>query len=118
MFGNAAAERKAIESTYDAVCGISRPAADYSDGIAQNVYTVIAEGVPCGLSRGGDSSSQDMANVIADSRVLFAAPETDIKAGDTVTVTLYGRTERFEAVGISLLYATHQEVTLQREEHA
>lgn len=118
MFGNVTAERVAIESTYDAVCSISRPSVKSEDGIARPVSAVIAEGVRCGLSRGGDSSGQDIANVIADSRVLFVAPETDIRAGDAVTVTLYGRSETLEAVGIPLLYATHQEVTLTRKEHA
>lgn len=118
MFGNAAAERAAIEQTYDAVCSITRQTAVYSDGTAQGVQTVIAEGLPCGLSRSSNSSGQDTANIISDSRVLFIAPETDIRAGDTVTVTLYGRTERLEAVGMPLLYATHQEVTLERREHA
>ncbi len=118
MFGNASAERAAIERTYDAVCSITRQTTVYSDGIAQSAQTVIAEKIPCGLSRGGDSSGQDMANIISDSRVLFIAPETDIRAGDTVTVTLYSRTEQLEAVGMPLLYATHQEVTLERREHA
>lgn len=118
MFGNVAAERAAIESTYDAVCDISRRTAVLSDEIARGTETLIAAAVPCGLSRGGDSSGQDMANVISDSRVLFIAPETDIRAGDTVAVTLYGRTERLEAVGIPLLYATHQEVTLERRDLA
>ena len=117
-FGCAAAERAAIESTYDAVCSIARPSVKSEDDIARTVSAVIADGVRCGLSRGGDSSGQDMANVIADSRVLFIAPETDIRAGDAVTVSLYGRTETLEAVGMPLLYATHQEVTLVRKENA
>lgn len=118
MFGNASAERRAIESTYDAVCCISRPIPVDNGGVAETVVTVIADGIACGLSRSGDSSNQGMANTIEDSRVLFVAPEVDIKAGDTVAVTLYGRTERLEAVGIPLLYATHQEVALVRKEHA
>lgn len=117
MFGNVTAERKAIERTYDAVCTVSRQFSEYNDGIAQGTVSVIAENVPCALSKGGDSSAQGMANVISDSRVLFIAPETDIRAGDMVTVTLYGRTETLEAVGIPLLYATHIEVTLTREEY-
>lgn len=118
MFGNTSAERKAIERTYDAVCTITRDTTKYNNGIAQGTQSVIAENVPCALSRGGDSSAQDMAGVISDSRVLFIAPETDIRAGDTVAVTLYGRTETLVAVGVPLLYATHQEATLRREEHA
>lgn len=118
MFGNVTAERAAIELTYDAFCTIFRQSAGYLNGIAQETENVIAENIPCALSKGGDSSANDMAGVISDSRVLFIAPETDIKAGDRVTVTLYDRTETLDVVGIPLLYATHQEVTLKREVHA
>lgn len=118
MFGNVTAERAAIELTYDAVCTITRQIVGDFDGIAQGTETVVAENIPCALSKGGDSSSADLAGVISDSRVLFIAPEADIKAGDRVTVTLYGRTETLDVVGIPLLYATHQEVTLKREVHA
>lgn len=118
MFGNVTAERAAIEQTYDAVCTITRSAACCSDGIAQETETVVAENIPCALSKGGDSSSADLAGVISDSRVLFIAPEADIKAGDRVTVTLYGRTETLDVLGVPLLYATHKEVNLGRSEHA
>lgn len=118
MFGNVTAERAAVEQTYDAVCTITRQFAEDVDGIARGTETVIAENVPCALSKGGDSSAVDLAGVISDSRVLFIAPETDVKAGDRVTVTLYGRTETLDVVGVPLLYATHQEVTLKREVHA
>ena len=118
MFGNVTAERAAIEQTYDAVCTITRQSAEEVDGIARGTETVVAENVPCALSKGGDSSAVDLAGVISDSRVLFIAPEADIKAGDRVTVTLYGRTETLDVVGIPLLYATHQEVDLKREVHA
>lgn len=118
MFGNVTAERAAVEQTYDAVCTIARQFAEYSDGIAEGTEIVVAENVPCALSKGGDSSAIDLAGVISDSRVLFIGPETDIKAGDRVTVTLYGRTETLDVVGVPLLYATHQEVTLKREVHA
>lgn len=118
MFGNVTAERAAIEQTYDAVCTIARQSAEDVDGIARGTETVVAENVPCALSKGGDSSAVDLAGVISDSRVLFIAPEADVKAGDRVTVTLYGRTETLDVVGVPLLYATHQEVTLKREVHA
>ena len=118
MFRNVTAERAAVEQTYDAVCTITRQFAEDVDGIARGTETVVAENVPCALSKGGDSSAVDLAGVISDSRVLFVAPEADIKAGDRVTVTLYGRTETLDVVSVPLLYATHQEVTLKREVHA
>lgn len=118
MFGNVTAERAAIELTYDAVCTITRQIVGDFDGIAQWTETVVAENVPCALSKGSDSSANDMAGVISDSRVLFIAPETDIKAGDRVTISLYGRTETLDVLGVPLLYATHKEVNLGRSEHA
>lgn len=112
MFGNVTAERAAIEALYDAVCTVSRSGAVSENGIARNSETIIAENVPCGLSDGSDSSAQAQANVIAHEKRLFIAPETDIKAGDTVSVTAYGRTEAYEAVGVPAVYATHQQVRL------
>lgn len=112
MFGNAAAERAAIETLYDAVCTISRSAAVSENGIARVSCRVISENIPCGLSDGSDSSAQDAANFIAREKRLFVAPEADIRAGDTVSVTAYGRTDIFEVVGIPAVYATHQQVRL------
>lgn len=112
MFGNAAAERAAIEMLYDAVCTVSRSAAVSENGIARVTERIIAENVPCGLSDGSDSSAQQEANFIAREKRLFVAPEVDIRAGDTVSVTAYGRTDSFEAVGIPAVYATHQQVRL------
>ena len=112
MFGAAAAERAAIETLYDAVCTISRSTAVSENNIARVYEKVVAENVPCGLSDGSDSSAQAEANFIAREKRLFVAPEVDIRAGDTVSVTAYGRTESFEVVGIPAVYATHQQVRL------
>lgn len=112
MFGNVTAERAAIESLYDAVCTISRSGAVSEDGIARSSEIIIAENVPCGLSDGSDNSAQAQANVITHEKRLFVSPETDIKAGDTVSVTAYGRTEAYEAIGVPAVYATHQQVRL------
>jgi hypothetical protein len=112
MFGAPSAERAAIEALYDAVCTISRSSAVSADGIARVSGRVIAEDIPCGVSDGSDSSAQDAANFITREKRLFVAPETDVRAGDTVSVTAYGRTDSFEVVGIPAVYATHQQVRL------
>lgn len=112
MFGSPAAERAAIETLYDAVCTIKRSAAVSESGIARAKNRVIAENVPCGLSDGSDSSAQREANFIAREKRLFIAPETDIRTGDSVTVTLYGKTAEYEVVGVPAAYATHLQVRL------
>lgn len=118
MFGNVKAERAAVELLYDAICTISRPDTKVSAGIAFKQYTIAAENIPCGLSAAGDSSVQGDANFINDEKTLFIAPETDIRAGDTVTVAVCGIMQDFEAVGIPMMYATHQQVRLIRRDLA
>ena len=112
MFGAAAAERAAIETLYDAVCTISRSTAVSENNIARVYEKVVGENVPCGLSDGSDSSAQAEANIISREKRLFIAPEVDIRAGDMVSVTAYGRTDDFEVIGIPAVYATHQQVRL------
>lgn len=112
MFGNPAAERAAIETLYDAVCSISRGTATAENSIARVKLETVAENIPCGLSAVSDSSAQEEANRISDEKELFVAPETDIRAGDSVTVEACGRKRCFEAVGVPVVYATHQQVRL------
>ena len=59
-FGCAAAERAAIESTYDAVCSIARPSVKSEDDIARTVSAVIADGVRC--HRGQQSAFHSAGN--------------------------------------------------------
>lgn len=118
MFGIPAAERAAIETLYDAVCSISRGTASAENSIARVKLETVAENIPCGLSAVSDSSAQAQANIIADEKELFVAPEIDIRAGDSVMVKACGRTHSFEVVGVPVVYATHQQVRLVRKDLA
>ncbi|MBE6787762.1 MAG: ABC transporter ATP-binding protein, partial [Ruminococcaceae bacterium] len=52
-----------------------------------------------------------------DAVTLFIAPELEIKQGDVVEVTHFGRTHKYIA-GEPFVYSTHQEILLDREENA
>lgn len=119
MYGNPAAERAAIEMLYDALCSIGRPSVEKRNNIATASYSVISENNPCGLSDVRDNSAQKDADMISDEKELFIAPETDIRAGDLVTVTLiHGSDQQFKVVGVPMVYATHQQVRLVRRDIA
>lgn len=118
MFGNVSAERKAIETLYDAECTVFRAVSETDNFISAEKSAVIAENIPCGLSNVRDSSFQEDCGRIIAEKELFTAPEADIKPGDTVTVTAYGRTTEYKATGEPMVYATHQQVRLLRRDLA
>ena len=73
------------------------------------------------LSSGSDSSRQtDAQQNLRYDRKLFVQPDKEVRPGDTVTVSRFGRfldpspsVQKFEAVGEPLLYQTHREVFLK-----
>lgn len=114
-FGNPAAERVALEATYEDSATILR-AQDAQDGsLTRQEETPVYQAVSCGLSRGGsDSSGQTaMQNNIDYDATLFLAPELDIRPGDRVEVTRFGVMYSFAVEGRPPVYATHQEVRLK-----
>lgn len=109
-YGNVAAERAAIEMTYDSVCSMTRQTLVQDGNLSRRTETEIAAGVPCALSyTGGDSSSQQDGHLIDWDAVVFIAPEQDIRPGDHITVK--GIT--FEVIGRPVAYATHQQVRVK-----
>ena len=117
MFGNPAAERAALELSYEATADITRLCSVIPEGkhTAEMQPTAIAAGVRCGLSYGGNNSRQDdeAQQTVDHDATLYLPPEIGVQAGDTVTVLRYGQTSTYEAVGHPALYATHQEVALK-----
>lgn len=123
MFGNVAAERMALESTYEDTCTVNRlDQSEGSDGITRtndapdNVYVDII----CALSAKGDSSKQtDVQQHIEYDMQLFVEPDKILEAGDNVTVRRFGRFSpaaielRFEVIGQPVVYATHNQVKLK-----
>ena len=122
MFGNPAAERTAIEQTYEDTAAISRTEpVTGENSITRAVPAVVYERVICALSySGSDSSQQTKAqNEIEYDAVVFAAPELTVLPGDKIALRRFGRTDlngrmlNFVVVGRPALYATHQEICVK-----
>jgi hypothetical protein len=113
--GNAAAERAALEATYEDNATILR-VQDVQDGsLTRQEEQPVYSTVKCGLSRGGsDSSGQTaMQHIIDFDATLFLAPEWNILPGDRVDVTRLGAVYSFMVEGRPTVYPTHQEVRLK-----
>lgn len=122
-FGNASAERAAIERTYEDTAIVYRTTPQRgSDAFSTSDPSVVYPGITCALSyTGSDSSRQtDAQNGVDYSAVLFAGPDISVLPGDKIVVTRFGRDDpssaiqlHFEAVGRPAIYATHQEITVK-----
>lgn len=122
-YGNAAAERAAIESTYEDVATVERNETVRGAGsISEYKRVTVYEGVVCGISyASADKSDQtDVQHNIDVEATLFISPELDIRPGDYITVKRFGRDNpistlirEYEVIGLSPIYATHQEVRLK-----
>lgn len=113
-FGNAAAERAALETTYEDTADILRKVEKADGAIDRLSDEPVYTGVSCALSRRSDSSKQTSAQQdVSYDCVLFMAPEPEVLPGDSVVVTRFWHAQTFEAVGLPAVYATHQEVFLK-----
>ncbi|ASS77283.1 ABC transporter ATP-binding protein [Tumebacillus algifaecis] len=112
--------RAAIERLYDDRATIKRhgeiekPSGETVLGLA-----VICEDQPCRLSQkslavNGQTEAQ---NDVSYETKLFVSPDLELRQGDVVEVTRHGRALTYVA-GEPFIYATHQEVNLQRKEYA
>lgn len=123
MLGNPAAERAAIELTYEDTATISRTTPQTgANNITKAVPTVIHNEIICALSySGSDKSEQAKAqNTVDYDAVIFAAPELLVLPGDSVSLKRFGRDNpssqillNFQVVGRPSLYATHQEIKVK-----
>ena len=113
-FGNVTAERRAIEATYEDTADIFRSVAVTDENnISHSVQKALYEAISCALSKGANTSAEQKAQTVDHTSVLFIAPELDIKPGDTVKVTRFGRSRGFTVLGFPDVYATHQEIRLK-----
>lgn len=109
-YGNVAAERAAVEMTYDSVYSLTRQTLVRDGNLSRRTETEIAAGVPCALSyTGNDGSSQREGHLIDWDAVVFTMPEQDIRPGDHITV----KDIVFEVIGRPDAYATHQQVKVR-----
>ena len=122
-FGNASAERAAIEMTYEDTATVSRTTPQRGiNSLSKSVPTVIYNSITCALSySGSDSSGQtDAQNNVDYDAVIFAGPDFSVLPGDTIVVKRFGRDDpssvrelTFEVVGRPSAYVTHQEIKVK-----
>lgn len=117
-FGYVAAERAAIEMTYEGLCTVTGFAAvqdpDTGEQQQQRVTTLLDQ--PCALSQTSlrTALATNSDNTIDYDAKLFIAPEIEIAAGSEIRVVQDGMDYSFEATGEPFRYPTHQEVLLKR----
>ncbi len=116
-------ERRNPESGGKAAAGYRRHAK------LENGRTVFRElaayvQVPCALSRGGRFRRQgeglrngELAEISYDAKI-FAAPELNIPSGCRIVVRQDGVQRDFISCGEAMVYPTHQEILVSREERA
>lgn len=122
-FGNASAERAAIEMTYEDTATVSRTTPQRGqNAITTSDPSVIYTGIVCALSyTGSDSSGQtDAQNSVDFDAVIFAGPDLQILPGDKIALKRFGRDNpssqidlEFAVVGRPAVYATHQEIKVK-----
>lgn len=123
MFGNPAAERAAIEMTYEDTASVSRTEpVTGANNITKTAPVVKYNEIICALSySGSDKSNQTKAqNEVEYDAVIFAAPDLLVLPGDSVALKRFGRDDpssqlllTFEVVGRPAVYATHQEIKVK-----
>ncbi|MEK4355194.1 ABC transporter ATP-binding protein [Paenibacillus sp. FSL R5-0475] len=117
QFGMVAAERAALESTYEGLCTVSemKDAKDPVSGKTRQQPFVVLADEPCGLSQ---STLPSATQTVTSDRVeydakLFISPDVTIKPGSQITVVQNGMVFEGEQAGKPFRYATHQEIKLK-----
>lgn len=112
------AARKAIESTYEGVCSIVeyKAVTDGETKITRHEEITVLEEQPCKLSfeKLNAVVQTDTAAAISQGTKLFISPEITINSGSKIVVVQNGVTGEYSASGIPAVYASHQEIMLER----
>jgi len=118
-FGNPAAERAAIEATYDGMCSVweYKDVKDPVTHVTRQQAVAVLEDQPCALSQTKltTTSQTEAANEILYDAKLFISPDVTIAAGSWIRVQQDSMDYEFEQVGEPFRYPTHQEVMLKRK---
>lgn len=117
-FGNAKAERKAIEMTYEDTCEVIRAVETEVGNITKPVEQIVYKDIPCALSTGNSTTYQtETVNKIDYDVKIFFAPEIEIKAGDKIRLCRLGKeVYKYKNVGETSIYETHQEIMAKRSD--
>lgn len=121
-FGQAAAERAAIEATYEDTMDLFRPGNQKIGSITKTVLVEVGVNIICAYSQsgGGGGTQTDTMNRLEYDATVFASPELVVLPGDTIKLRRFGRIDPgstvildFEPVGEPPKYATHQEILVK-----
>ena len=117
------AARKAVEATYFGRLTVKemQKVRNEKSKLMEEVETVVIKDQPCRLSfeRLQAAVQSESAATITQGVKLFVSPDIAIKAGSKLTVTQDNVTTDYIRSGVSAVYPTHQEVTLELfEEYA
>ena len=117
------AARKAIEATYFGRLTVTEMQKVRNEKLKlmEEVETVVIKDQPCRLSfeRLQAAVQSESAATITQGVKLFVSPDIAIKAGSKLTVTQDNVTTDYIRSGVSAVYPTHQEITLELyEEYA
>ena len=108
--------RAVIEETYVGICTVRVQKKIQKENKSTGfVEEVALENQPCRIiykSVRAAGESEPAAEVGQNIKLLIA-PEVTIPAGSRITVTQNGMTRDYSRTGISAVYVTHQEITLE-----
>ena len=117
--------RQALETLYEGTCTVWEYHAqrDAQSGETSFVETEVLRGIPCRLS-GKTNTIQSLSNPETSVGVaelnqmlkLILSPEYAIQPGSKIEVTQNGHTYLLANSGAPVVFATHQELMLQRFE--
>lgn len=122
-FGSPAAERAAIESTYEDTATVYRTApkgARTACPPSAPTWCILVSFARCRIQVQTAVCRQTHNRTSTTTPVVFAGPDLKVLPGDTIVVKRFGRDDpsstqevTFEVIGRPSVYATHQEIKVK-----
>ena len=109
--------RKAVEELYTGTCRVTehQKVKDKESKLITYADQVVLENQPCRLIfKSADTAGQNETAVsVAQTVKLLISPDIVIRPGSKITVTQNKVTTDYTYSGVTAMYPTHQEITLQ-----
>lgn len=111
-------EADILEMTYLDKMTIIRKSKGWNQETCSNDFSniIIAEDIPCAISRKEEAIVSGDIGVIVINRKLFCRPEVDIKTGDTINATYSHGEEAIFKVSKTNIYPSHMEIPITEAE--
>lgn len=115
--------RKYIEATYFGLMTITemQKVTDEVTKLTKDEEMIVQSNIPCKLSFESIQSAFQSATAASISQgvKIFCSPDITVKAGSKLTITQDNVTTVYTKSGVSAVYPTHQEITVELfEEYA